>query len=59
MQDSFQDGDTVETQYYTRPAEYRGMKVPDILLSGNEKEINKWKEEQSKILTEKWKEYNN
>jgi tRNA (guanine37-N1)-methyltransferase len=59
LQDSFQDGDTVETQYYTRPAEYRGMKVPDILLSGNEKEINKWKEEQSKILTEKWKEYNN
>jgi len=59
LQDSFQDGDTVETQYYTRPAEYRGMKVPDVLLSGNEKEINKWKEEQSKILTEKWKEYNN
>jgi len=29
-----------------------------MLLSGNEKEINKWKEEQSKILTEKWREYN-
>ena len=59
LQDSFQDGEIVETQFYTRPAEYRGMKVPDVLLSGNEKEINKWKEEQSKILTEKWKEYNN
>jgi len=59
LQDSFQDGEIVETQYYTRPAEYRGMKVPDVLLSGNEKQINKWKEEQSKKLTEKWKEYNN
>lgn len=59
LKDSFQDGEIIETQYYTRPAEYRGMKVPDVLLSGNEKEINKWKEEQSKKLTEKWKEYNN
>ena len=59
LKDSFQDGEIIETQYYTRPAEYRGMKVPDILLSGNEKEINRWKEEQSKKLTEKWKEYNN
>lgn len=59
LKDSFQDGEIIETQYYTRPAEYRGMKVPDVLLSGNEKEINKWKEEQSKKLTEKWKEFNN
>jgi len=34
------------------------MKVPEILLSGNEKEIKKWKQEQSKILTEKWRDYN-
>lgn len=59
LDDSFQDGEIVEAPYYTRPAEYRGMKVPDVLLSGNEKEIKKWKEEQSKILTEKWKNYNN
>jgi tRNA (guanine37-N1)-methyltransferase len=59
LKDSFQDGEIIETQYYTRPAEYREMKVPDVLLSGNEKEINKWKEEQSKKLTKKWKEYNN
>ena len=59
LKDSFQDGEIIETQYYTRPAEYRGMKVPDVLLSGNDKEINKWKEEQSKKLTKKWKEYNN
>ncbi|MGD8306029.1 MAG: tRNA (guanosine(37)-N1)-methyltransferase TrmD [Ignavibacteria bacterium] len=59
LQDSFQDGEIIEAQYYTRPAEYRGMKVPDVLLSGNDKEILKWKKEQSKILTQKWKEINN
>lgn len=59
LDDSFQDGEVVEAPYYTRPAEYRGMKVPDVLLSGNDKEIKKWKQEQSKILTEKWRNYNN
>ncbi len=59
LNDSFQDGDKIEAPYYTRPAEYRGMKVPDVLLSGNEKEIKKWKEEQSKLLTEKWRNFNN
>ena len=59
LEDSFQDGDVVEAPFYTRPAEYKGMKVPEVLLSGNEKEIKKWKKEQSKILTEKWRKYNN
>lgn len=58
LDDSFQDGEIVEAPYFTRPAEYKGMKVPEVLLSGNEKEIKKWKEEQSKILTEKWREIN-
>lgn len=58
LNDSFQDGEIVEAPYYTRPAEYRGLKVPDVLLSGNEKEIKNWKEEQSKLLTEKWKKIN-
>jgi tRNA (guanine37-N1)-methyltransferase len=31
---------------YTRPAEYRGMKVPEVLLSGNHREISKWRQEQ-------------
>lgn len=39
--DSFQDGEIVEAPYFTRPAEYKGMKVPEVLLSGNEKEIRK------------------
>jgi tRNA G37 N-methylase TrmD len=34
------------------------MKVPEVLLSGNEKEIKKWKEDQSKILTKKWRDIN-
>ena len=59
LTDSFQDGEIVESPYYTRPAEYRGLKVPEVLLSGNEKEIKKWKKEQSISLTNKWREYNN
>lgn len=59
LNDSFQDGDKIEAPCFTRPAEYCGLKVPEILLSGNEKEIKKWKEEQSKVLTEKWKNFNN
>jgi tRNA (guanine37-N1)-methyltransferase len=58
LTDSFQNGEIVESPCYTRPAEYRGMKVPEVLLSGNEKEIKNWKEEQSIILTKKWREYN-
>ncbi len=59
LDDSFQDGEIVEAPYFTRPAEYRGMKVPQVLLSGNDKAIKQWKEEQSKILTEKWRVLNN
>lgn len=59
LNDSFQDGENVEAPYYTRPAEYKGLKVPEILLSGNTKEIQRWKEEQSKILTERWRNFNN
>jgi len=58
LDDSFQDGEIIEAPYYTRPADFKGMKVPEVLLSGNEKEIKKWKEKQSKILTEKWREIN-
>ena len=35
-----------EYPHYTRPEEFRGMKVPDVLLSGNHKEIEKWRREQ-------------
>ena len=46
IQDSFSTG-LLEHPHYTRPAEFRGMKVPDVLLSGNHAEIDKWRKEQS------------
>lgn len=46
LSDSFQDG-LLSPPVYTRPAEYEGMKVPDVLLSGNEKEVKKWNLEQA------------
>jgi tRNA (guanine37-N1)-methyltransferase len=44
LSDSFMDG-LLEPPQYTRPADFRGMKVPDILLSGDHKAIDKWREE--------------
>ena len=58
LNDSLMDGEFIEAPFYTRPAEYRGMKVPDVLLSGNFGQIEEWKESQSKILTDKWKKIN-
>lgn len=58
LEDSLIDGDEIEAPYYTRPAEYKGMKVPEVLLSGDEKKIKDWKSEQSKVLTKKWKKIN-
>ena len=46
LSDSFQD-DLLAPPVYTRPAEFRGWKVPDILLGGNTQEIEKWRFEQS------------
>ena len=43
--------DLLEYPHYTRPAEFRGMKVPEVLLSGNHAEIAKWRVEQSKKRT--------
>lgn len=45
--ESFSDGITLEFPQYTRPEEFRGMKVPDVLLSGNHGEIEKWRKEHS------------
>jgi tRNA (guanine37-N1)-methyltransferase len=46
LTDSFQ-GNLLDAPLYTRPAEFRGMKVPDVLLSGNHRDIAAWREEQS------------
>jgi tRNA (guanine37-N1)-methyltransferase len=50
LSDSFQD-DLLAPPVYTRPAEFRGWKVPDILLGGNTGEIEKWRFEESVRLT--------
>ena len=48
--ESFSHG-LLEYPHYTRPAEFRGMKVPDVLLSGHHAEIVKWRAEQSRQRT--------
>lgn len=52
LTDSFQDN-LLAPPVYTRPADYKGWKVPDILFSGNEKEIEKWRLEKSFEKTKK------
>ena len=51
LTDCFQDN-LLAPPIYTRPAEFRGWRVPDVLLSGNFAEIEKWKEEQAWRRTE-------
>jgi tRNA (guanine37-N1)-methyltransferase len=52
LTDSFQDN-LLSPPIYTRPAEFRGWKVPEILLSGDHKKIEKWQEEQAYLRTKK------
>lgn len=52
LTDSFQDN-LLAPPVYTRPAEFRGLKVPEILLSGNFAAIDRWKEEQALERTER------
>lgn len=49
--DSFSESGLLEYPQYTRPREFRGMKVPEILLSGNHPKIEQWRKEQSLIRT--------
>ena len=46
LTDSFQDG-LLSPPVYTRPEDYKGIKVPDVLLSGDHKKIEQWREEQA------------
>ena len=50
LTDSFQDN-LLSPPIFTRPAEYKGLKVPDILLSGNSKKIEEWQHEQALQIT--------
>lgn len=47
--ESFSDGDNLEYPQYTKPADFRGLKVPEILLSGNHGAIAEWRETQSRL----------
>lgn len=44
LTDSFIDEDFIEPPIYTRPKEFKGLKVPDVLLSGDHKKVQEWKE---------------
>ena len=49
--ESFSHG-LLEYPHYTRPAEFRGLKVPDVLMSGNHAEIEKWRREEARLRTQ-------
>lgn len=51
LSDSFQD-DLIAPPVYTRPADFNGWKVPDVLLSGNTPEVEKWRHEQALLRTQ-------
>jgi len=52
--DSFSDG-LLEYPHYTRPEDFRGMKVPEILLSGDHAKITEWRRQQALERTKKWR----
>lgn len=54
IDESFSDG-LLEYPQYTRPQEFMGLKVPEVLISGNHKEIEKWKQEQKILETKKYR----
>ena len=49
--ETFGEEGLLEFPQYTRPADFRGQRVPEVLLSGNHAEIAKWRKEQSEVLT--------
>jgi len=49
--ESYSHGKNWEHPQYTRPREYRGLEVPEILLSGNHKKINEWREKSARGVT--------
>jgi tRNA (guanine37-N1)-methyltransferase len=57
VDDSFSSGNRgLEYPHYTRPAEYRGLKVPEVLLSGNHQRVRQWRKEQSEERTRQRRE---
>ena len=54
-EESFSSNSLLEYPHYTRPEEFRGMKVPPILLSGDHGKIAKWRQEQAVARTKTWR----
>ena len=54
LDESFSDG-LLEYAQYTRPADFEGKKVPEVLLSGNHAEIAKWRAQSALERTQKWR----
>ena len=52
--ESFQKSKYIEYPQYTRPADYLGNQVPEVLLSGNHQEITKWRQKQAELASEKF-----
>jgi tRNA (guanine37-N1)-methyltransferase len=49
INESFQDDDkTIEHPHYTRPEDFRGVKVPEVLLSGHHQNVEKWRQANKK-----------
>lgn len=54
LDDSFEDG-LIEFPQYTKPREFEGKEVPEILAGGNHKKIGEWQKEQKLLMTKKWR----
>lgn len=54
QEDSHSVDGWLEFPQYTRPREYRGLAVPDVLLNGNHREIDAWRAEQSRLRSKSW-----
>ena len=50
-EETFEEG--LEYPHYTRPRNFRGLKVPEVLVSGNHQEVKKWRAQMGRQLTEK------
>ncbi|MDZ7861149.1 MAG: tRNA (guanosine(37)-N1)-methyltransferase TrmD [Candidatus Krumholzibacteriota bacterium] len=53
---SLEGEDFIDSAYYTRPPEYRGLQVPEVLLSGNHKRIREWREQSARDRTARYRE---
>ncbi|MBR2864413.1 hypothetical protein IKE88_02625 [Candidatus Saccharibacteria bacterium] len=50
LQESFSEGDNIEYPQYTKPADFRGKKVPEVLLSGDHGKVAKWRKAHEKLV---------